>query len=87
MSPNSHIHDQELCDFIALELATFVSLHGETDNEAGAGKRALGFTVSFPVDQDPASVAIAAKWSMLSIDHDTVESFLFLNSIDCEINR
>ncbi|KAI3451873.1 hypothetical protein Pfo_008538 [Paulownia fortunei] len=62
---------RELCDFIALELAKFVSVHSETDSEARARERKLGFTVSFPIDQAPDSPGIASKWNRLSVD-DTV---------------
>lgn len=68
---------QELCDLIALELAKFVSLNNETDSDMGARERMLGFTVSFPVEQAPATSAIDSKWKRLSVD-DTVESSLLL---------
>ncbi|KAL8472813.1 hypothetical protein ACS0TY_029870 [Phlomoides rotata] len=62
---------RELCDLIALELAKFVSLNNETDSDIGARERMLGFTVSFPVEQAPATSAIDSKWKRLSVD-DTV---------------
>ncbi|PIN01737.1 Hexokinase [Handroanthus impetiginosus] len=62
---------RELCDFMALELAKFVSVHSDTDTESQARERKLGFTVSFTMDQSPASSSIACKWNRLSVD-DTV---------------
>ncbi|KAK6125365.1 hypothetical protein DH2020_040895 [Rehmannia glutinosa] len=62
---------RELCDLIGLELSKFISQHSETDNEAQTRERKLGFTVSYPINEDPASSGIASKWNRLSVD-DTV---------------
>lgn len=72
---------QELCDLMALELAKFVSINIETDNETGARERTLGFTVSFPVDHS----AIHTKWKKLSLDH-TVKSFTHPSSSNLQIH-
>jgi hexokinase len=65
--------DQKLFDFIALELAKFVSAQPGNDNDAPASQKKLGFTLSYPVDQAAASPGTAIKWKSFSAD-DMVES-------------
>lgn len=74
--------DQELFDFIALELAKFVSAEPENDNNVPTNQKKLGFTLSYPVDQGAASPGpgTAIKWKCFSAD-DMVES-LYL-TYDC----
>ncbi|GFP78856.1 probable hexokinase-like 2 protein [Phtheirospermum japonicum] len=62
---------KELCNFAALELAKFISLHSETDSDKSSKGRTLGFTISYPTDQNPASSDIDVKWNNLLVD-DTV---------------
>ena len=58
--------DQELFDFIALELAKFVSAQPENDNDVPTNQKKLGFTLSYPVDQGAASPGTAMKWKSFS---------------------
>ncbi|KAL0350290.1 UNVERIFIED_CONTAM: putative hexokinase-like 2 protein [Sesamum radiatum] len=62
---------RELCDFMALELAKFVSFHSETDSDARSRERKLGFTLSFAMDEAPESSGMAIKWNRSLVD-DTV---------------
>ncbi|KAL9341240.1 hypothetical protein Peur_067459 [Populus x canadensis] len=74
---------QELFDYIAVELATFVSEHPPDDTlDAPEREKKLGFTVSYLVDQAAASSDSAIKWKSFSAN-DTVEK-AFINDI---INR
>uniref|UniRef100_A0A2N9J9C3 Phosphotransferase n=1 Tax=Fagus sylvatica TaxID=28930 RepID=A0A2N9J9C3_FAGSY len=59
---------QKLFDFIALELAKFVSAQPGNDNDAPASQKKLGFTLSYPVDQAAASPGTAIKWKSFSAD-------------------
>ncbi|KAL4644495.1 hypothetical protein ACB092_02G168800 [Castanea dentata] len=60
----------ELFDFIALELAKFVSAEPENDNDVPTNQKKLGFTLSYPVDQGAASPGpgTAIKWKSFSAD-------------------
>ncbi|XP_075655108.1 putative hexokinase-like 2 protein [Castanea sativa] len=62
--------NQELFDFIALELAKFVSAEPENDNDVPTNQKKLGFTLSYPVDQGAASPGpgTAIKWKSFSAD-------------------
>ncbi|KAL3640369.1 hypothetical protein CASFOL_015337 [Castilleja foliolosa] len=62
---------KELCNFVALELAKFISLHSETDSDKSSKRPTLGFTISYPSDQSPSSSGIHLKWHNLLVD-DTV---------------
>ncbi|KAK4393518.1 putative hexokinase-like 2 protein [Sesamum angolense] len=62
---------RELCDFMAHELAKFVSFHSETDSDARSRERKLGFTLSFAMDEAPESSGMAIKWNRSLVD-DTV---------------
>ncbi|KAL0450112.1 UNVERIFIED_CONTAM: putative hexokinase-like 2 protein [Sesamum latifolium] len=62
---------RDLCDFMALELAKFVSFHSETDSDARSRERKLGFTLSFAMDEAPESSGMAIKWNRSLVD-DTV---------------
>ncbi|KAM3756864.1 hypothetical protein ACB098_02G144600 [Castanea mollissima] len=60
----------ELFDFIALELAKFVSAEPVNDNDVPTNQKKLGFTLSYPVDQGAASPGpgTAIKWKSFSAD-------------------
>lgn len=67
---------QELFDYIAAELAKFVSENPPDDTpDASERERKLGFTVSYPVDQAAATSGSAIKWKSFSAN-DTVEKAL-----------
>ncbi|KAK4477422.1 hypothetical protein RD792_016643 [Penstemon davidsonii] len=57
---------KELFDFIAIELAKYISVHGETEI---ARDKKLGFTVSIPVVEAPLSSGFAVKWNSLYVDN------------------
>ncbi|XP_022872711.1 probable hexokinase-like 2 protein [Olea europaea var. sylvestris] len=59
---------KELFDLIAVELAKFISVHSEIDGKAESRERKLGFTVSFPVEEDARSSGTAIKWRSLSVN-------------------
>ncbi|KAL2499525.1 putative hexokinase-like 2 protein [Abeliophyllum distichum] len=59
---------EELFDLIAVELAKFISVHSEIDGEAESRERKLGFTISFPVEEDAVSSGTAIKWRSLSVN-------------------
>jgi len=42
---------QEITDYVATEIAKFVSAHPEIEETAPAKKKKLGFTLSYPVDE------------------------------------
>uniref|UniRef100_A0A7N2R6T6 Phosphotransferase n=1 Tax=Quercus lobata TaxID=97700 RepID=A0A7N2R6T6_QUELO len=63
---------QELFDFIALELAKFVSAQPKNDNDVPTNQKKLGFTLSYPVDQGAASPGTAMKWKSFSAVNDTI---------------
>jgi hexokinase len=54
---------QELFDFIAAELATFVNREGEGFKTNGNQKRELGFTFSFPVKQTAINSGLLIGWT------------------------
>ncbi|RVX23948.1 putative hexokinase-like 2 protein [Vitis vinifera] len=58
---------QELFDYIALELAKFISEHEVTTDDTPDRQKALGFIVSYPVDQAAASSGAAIKWKSFSV--------------------
>ncbi|KAG8384214.1 hypothetical protein BUALT_Bualt04G0094700 [Buddleja alternifolia] len=63
---------RELFDFMALELAKFMSAYGEPDSDEAQAReqRKLGFTISSPIDQlAPASSPTAIKCNNLALDH------------------
>lgn len=62
---------QDLFDFIAAEVAKFVSAHPENENEP-VKRTELGFTLSYPVDDAAATLGNVIKWDSFSAD-DTVE--------------
>lgn len=68
----NHFFLQELFDYIALELAKFISEHEVTTDDTPDRQKALGFIVSYPVDQAAASSGAAIKWKSFSVT-DTVE--------------
>ncbi|KAJ8765655.1 hypothetical protein K2173_014777 [Erythroxylum novogranatense] len=60
---------QELFDFMAVEVAKFDSEHSGNDEKGDAGtEKKLGFTLSYPVDQDVATTGSAIKWKRFSAD-------------------
>ncbi|KAF9678180.1 hypothetical protein SADUNF_Sadunf07G0008300 [Salix dunnii] len=68
---------QELFDYIAVELAKFVSEHPPDDTlDASEKERKLGFTVSYPVDQAAATSGSAIKWKSFSANDTVVETAL-----------
>lgn len=69
---------QELFDYIALQLAMFISEQGANSNDTPEKHKVLGFIVSYPVDQAAASSGAAIKWKSFSVT-DTVE-FVFSSS-------
>ncbi|KAJ6989776.1 hypothetical protein D5086_014493 [Populus alba] len=67
---------QVLFDYIAVELAKFVSEHPPDDTlDAPEREKKLGFTVSYLVDQAAATSGSAIKWKSFSAN-DTVEKAL-----------
>eukprot|EP00258_Populus_trichocarpa_P044576 XP_024460595.1 probable hexokinase-like 2 protein isoform X2 [Populus trichocarpa] len=77
---------QELFDYIAVELAKFVSEHPPDDTlDAPEREKKLGFTVSYPVDQAAASSGSAIKWKSFSAN-DTVEKAL-INDINRALEK
>ncbi|KAI5581308.1 hypothetical protein BDE02_07G008600 [Populus trichocarpa] len=77
---------QELLDYIAVELAKFVSEHPPDDTlDAPEREKKLGFTVSYPVDQAAASSGSAIKWKSFSAN-DTVEKAL-INDINRALEK
>ncbi|XP_057971091.1 probable hexokinase-like 2 protein [Malania oleifera] len=76
---------QELFDYIAAELAQFVSTDSAIVNETAGREKILGFTLSLPVEQDAASSATAIRWKSLSID-DPVEKEL-VNDINRALQK
>ncbi|KAL6587785.1 hypothetical protein OROMI_000763 [Orobanche minor] len=58
---------KELFDFIALELAKFISLHSETDSDRSSKERILGFTISHSTDQNR-TASIDVKLNNVSTD-------------------
>nr|KYP53157.1 putative hexokinase-like 2 protein [Cajanus cajan] len=42
---------EEITDYVATEIAKFVSGHPEIEESAGAKKKKMGFTLSYPVDE------------------------------------
>ncbi|KAJ9670379.1 hypothetical protein PVL29_026736 [Vitis rotundifolia] len=58
---------QELFDYIALELAKFTSEHEVNTDDTPDRRKALGFIVSYPVDQAAASSGAAIKWKRFSV--------------------
>ncbi|XVE82995.1 hypothetical protein DITRI_Ditri16bG0050800 [Diplodiscus trichospermus] len=59
---------QELCDYIAAELAKFISAHPENNNEMEAKDKKLGFTLSYTANQATATSGSAIKWKNFSAD-------------------
>ncbi|KAJ9177440.1 hypothetical protein P3X46_012661 [Hevea brasiliensis] len=76
---------QELFDYIAVEVAKFVSAHPADDDDATAGPKKLGVTVSYPVDQIAATSGSAIKWKCFSAD-DTVGKAL-LNDMNQALDK
>ncbi|OVA04177.1 Hexokinase [Macleaya cordata] len=61
--------NQELFDYIAREVAKFVSTESEKFPVlAQSQQKKLGFTYSFPVDEDKPSLESAIKWKKFSVD-------------------
>lgn len=58
-------------DFIAGEVAKFVSAHPE-NGDVPVKRKELGFTLSYPVDDAAASLGNVIKWNSFSAD-DTVK--------------
>lgn len=51
-APNtSNLFSQEINDYIAKEIAEFVSAHPEIEDSAPAKNKKLGFTLAYPVHQ------------------------------------
>ncbi|XP_022949679.1 probable hexokinase-like 2 protein [Cucurbita moschata] len=63
-------NSEDLFDFIAAEVAKFVSAHPENENEP-VKRTELGFTLSYPVDDAAATLGNVIKWDSFSAD-DTV---------------
>ncbi|CAK7339681.1 unnamed protein product [Dovyalis caffra] len=68
---------QELFDYIAAELAKFVSEHPPGDtNDGPEREKKLGFTVSYPVDQAAATSGSAIKWKSFSANDKVEKAFV-----------
>ncbi|XP_022773908.1 probable hexokinase-like 2 protein [Durio zibethinus] len=59
---------QELCDYIAAELAKFILAHPANNDETAANDRKLGFTLSYAADQATTTSGSAIKWKNFSAD-------------------
>ena len=65
---------QELFDFIAEELAKFVSTESDDFRASIGRQRELGFTFSFPVRQNSIASGTIIKWTKGFFIEDAVNS-------------
>ncbi|KAI9164759.1 hypothetical protein LWI28_001485 [Acer negundo] len=72
--PSNVMHgtSQELCEFIAVGIAQFVSEHPENDSETSDKQKKLGFTLSCSADQAASASAStsASKWKTFATATD-----------------
>ncbi|KAK1589354.1 hypothetical protein Q3G72_033115 [Acer saccharum] len=89
--PSNVMHgtSQELCEFIAVGIAQFVSEHPENDSETSDKQKKLGFTLSCSVDQAASASAStsASKWKTFATATDDAVGKAFILDINQALEK